>query len=110
MKASAILLVCVLACGTAQAQRVSIVSAKVLMSACSGSKQADLCDAYLDGFTDAIHANGQNHAIACIPQNVTGTELRDVVAHWLRDNPQAQHDTGEKVTRLSLQKAYPCKK
>ncbi len=110
MKGFAVLLACVLVCGAAQAQRVSKVSAKTLMTACSSTKQGDLCDAYLDGFTDAIRADGQDHAIACIPQSVTGTELRDVVAHWLRDNPQSQHDTGEKVTRLSLQKAYPCKK
>ena len=111
MRNLALLLVAAtLAAGTAQAQRVSKVGARTLMTACSGGKQAELCDAYLDGFTDAIRASGQDHAVACIPQSVTGTELRDVVAHWLRDNPASQHETGEKVTRLALQKAYPCSK
>ena len=107
-----LLVLCLLAATvtTAQAQRVSKVGAKTLMTACSGGKQAELCDAYLDGFTDAIRATGQNSALACIPQSVSGTELRDVVAHWLRDNPESQHETGEKVTRLALQKAYPCHK
>ena len=94
----------------AQAQRVSKVNATVLMKACSNPKQADLCDAYLDGFTDAIRASGQDHALACVPQSVAGTELRDVVVRWLRDNPESQHETGEKVARLALQKAYPCRK
>ena len=109
MKSVAVLLACLSVGGAAYAQRVSKVSAKVLMTACGGTKQAELCDAYLDGFTDAIRANGQDHALACIPQTVTGTELRDVVARWLRNNPESQHETGEKVTRLALQKAYPCR-
>ena len=108
MKSVAVVLACLAAGGAAQAQRVSKVSAKVLMTACSSTKQADLCDAYLDGFTDAIRASGQDHALACIPQTVTGTELRDVVVRWLRGNPEAQHETGEKVAHLALQKAYPC--
>ena len=110
MKRVAVVLALMAVAGAAHAQRVSKVSARVLMTACSSSKQADLCDAYLDGFTDAIRANGQDHALACIPQTVSGTELRDVVLHWLRDNPEAQHDTGEKIARLALQKAYPCHK
>ncbi len=105
-----LILAVILAAAPAHAQRVSKVGAKTLMTACAGGKQTELCDAYLDGFTDAIRANGQDHALACIPQSVTGTELRDVVAHWLRDNPESQHETGEKVTRMALQKAYPCHK
>ncbi len=108
MKRVAVILACLAMAGAAQAQRVSKVTAKVLMTACSSTKQADLCDAYLDGFTDAIRANGQDHALACIPQTVAGTELRDVLVRWLRDNPESQHETGEKVARLALQKAYPC--
>ncbi len=96
--------------GVAHAQRVSKVSAKVLMTACASAKQGDLCDAYLDGFTDAIRASGQANAVACVPQSVSGTELRDVVMQWLRANPTAQHETGEKVTHLALAKAYPCHK
>ena len=79
------------------------------MTACAG-KQAELCDAYLDGFSDAIEAGGKDHALACVPSSVTGTELRDVLIQYLKANPQDQHDTGEKVTRLALQKAYPCQK
>ena len=110
MKRVAVILVLMAAVGAAHAQRVSKVTARVLMTACSGGKQAELCDAYLDGFTDAIRANGQDHALACIPQTVSGTELRDVVVRWLRDNPESQHETGEKVAHLALQKAYPCRK
>ncbi len=110
MRTLTLALAATLAATTAQAQRVSKVSARTLMTACTNAKQGDLCDAYLDGFTDAIRASGQANALACIPQTVTGTELRDVVAQWLRANPESQHETGEKVTHLALQKAYPCHK
>lgn len=100
---------CVAACGTAHAQRASNVGARTLLTACIG-KQSQVCDAYLDGFSDAIRASGKDHALACIPSSVTGTELRDVVVQWLKANPQAQHDVAEKATRMALQKAYPCGK
>ena len=96
-----LLVLCLLAATvtTAQAQRVSKVGAKTLMTACSGGKQAELCDAYLDGFTDAIRANGQASALACIPQSVTGTELRDV------DRPLAARQSG--ITARDRREGHP---
>jgi hypothetical protein len=96
-----------LATTAAHAQRASNVDGVKLMKACNGS-QTEVCDAYLDGFGDAIHAGGKDHALACIPAASTGTELRDVLVTWLRANPQAQHDKAEKIARLAFQKAYPC--
>ncbi len=109
MKKIALVLACLAVAGAAHAQRASNVGAKTLLTACTG-KQTEVCDAYLDGFGDSIRASGKDHALACIPSAVTGTELRDVVVQWLRSNPQAQHDVAEKATRLALQKAYPCGK
>ena len=109
MRRVLIILACVAVAGVAHAQRRSNLGAHTLLTACTG-KQSELCDAYLDGFSDAIEAGGEEHALACIPNSVTGTELRDVLVQYLKANPQDQHDTGEKVTRLALQKAYPCKK
>jgi hypothetical protein len=96
-----------LACGTAAAQRVSKVDGAKLMAVCTG-KQVTGCDAYLDGFTDAIEEGGRAHALACVPKAATGTELRDVVVTWLKANPQAQHDNAATVARTALAKAYPC--
>lgn len=109
MKLAAIALATLALTTAAHAQRASKVSATTLMTACT-AKETRACDAYLDGFSDAIRAGGQDHALACIPNAATGTELRDVVVHWLRENPQSQHDLAEKVTRMALQKAYPCHK
>ncbi len=93
----------------AHAQRSSNVNGVVLMKACT-AHQTDTCDAYLDGFGDAIRAGGKTGALACIPANTTGTELRDVLVAYLRANPQTQHEKGEMITRLAFQKAYPCRK
>ena len=108
MRIILLIVACTTVAGAAHAQRHSNLGARTLLTACTG-KQAELCDAYLDGFSDAIEAGGKEHALACIPNSVTGTELRDVLVQYLKANPQDQHEIAEKVTRLALQKAYPCK-
>ena len=102
-------LACLLLSGTAFAQRVSNVNGKTLMAACTG-KQAETCDAYLDGFADAILEEGKANAAACVPRTATGTEIRDVVVTWLKANPQSQHEHGAEITKSALAKAYPCTK
>ncbi len=97
----------VLNAGLAQAQRVSNVDGRKLMAACT-ARQASACDAYLDGFADAIAQGGRSHALACVPRAATGTELRDVVLKWLRENPQAQSQKAGQIAGSALAKAYPC--
>ena len=98
-----------LACSPVQAQRVSNVTGRTLMSACTG-KQVTACDAYVDGFSDAIEAEGRDHAVACIPRTSTGTELRDVLTAYLRAHPEAQTMKAGLIATKALAAAYPCKR
>jgi hypothetical protein len=98
-----------LAGGTAHAQRVSNVKGTTLMKACTGSSFAQ-CDAYVDGFSDAISAGGKDHALACIPIAATGTELRDVLVKFLKDHPEDQHLKASTLASRAFAKAYPCGK
>ena len=102
-------LLAVLAAGTAHAQHVSNVTGVTLMKSCTGPKP-DQCDAYLDGFGDAITAGGKDHALACIPQASTGTELRDVLVKFLKDHPEDQHLKATLLATRAFSKAYPCRK
>lgn len=106
---AALLATTLLACTAAHAQRVSNVTGRLLMSACTG-KQADICDAYVDGFSDAIAAEGRDHALACIPRTSTGTELRDVLITYLRSHPEAQSLKASTIATKALAAAYPCHK
>ena len=95
--------------GTAHAQRVSNVTGRLLMTACTG-KQPAACDAYVDGFSDAIEAGGRDHALACIPRSSTGTELRDVLVTYLRSHPEAQSLKAGTIATKAFAAAYSCKK
>lgn len=96
-------------CGAAHAQRESKVNGTTLLIACTGT-HFEACDAYLDGFTDAILQEGKANAVACVPLAATGTELRDVVVKWLKTNPQSQHERGAAIAKQALAKAYPCRR
>ncbi len=98
-----------LAAGSAHAQRVSNVKGVTLLKACKGSSTT-ACDAYVDGFADAISAGGKDHALACIPIAATGTELRDVLVKFLEANPQDQHLKASSLATRAFSKAYPCNK
>lgn len=94
--------------GAAHAQRVSNVTGRTLMTACTG-KSTQACDAYVDGFGDAVFAGGKTHALACIPRASTGTELRDVLVAYLKAHPEVQSEKAYDITQKAFAKAYPCK-
>jgi hypothetical protein len=103
-----VLVLASLAGGVARAQRVSNVTGVTLLGACTG-KMVQACDAYVDGFSDAIAAGGREHALACVPRAATGTELRDVLVKFLKDHPEDQHLKASALATRAFAKAYPCK-
>ncbi len=104
-----LLAVSLLVAGGAQAQRVSNVKGTTLMKACTAAA-VTACDAYVDGFADAISAGGKDHALACIPVAATGTELRDVLVVYLKAHPEDQHVKAADIAAKAFAKAYPCRK
>jgi len=102
---AALAVACLLAAGAAHAQRVSNVLGVTLMKACTGA-DTKACDAYVDGYGDAI----SGHGVACIPIPATGTELRDVLVHYLKNHPEDQHEKAATIVKKAFSKAYPCNK
>jgi hypothetical protein len=90
----------------AQAQRVSKVDGNKLLSICS-STDIKACDAYLAGVGDAM-AEEPAPRRACIPARVTGTQLRDVVIKFLREEPAKRELSGGSLTVHAFAKAFPC--
>jgi hypothetical protein len=109
MRGAVLVLAIVMAACAAQAQRVSNVKGATLLQNCTGPSTL-ACDAYVDGFGDAIEAEGKASAVACIPPSVTGTELRDVLVKFLKDHPEHQHEKASKLAKQAFGKAYPCGK
>jgi hypothetical protein len=98
----------VLGAGAAHAQRVSKVDGNRLLAMCSVKAPGE-CDAYLSGVADSIEAQGRAKAEACIPTAVTGTQLRDVVIKYMRDNPQTRQMHAGALTMKAFSAAFPCR-
>ena len=97
-----------LGAGAAQAQRVSRVDGSRLLSMCMSSAKAE-CDAYLSGVADAIGVQGREHAAACIPTAVSGTQLREVVTKYISSNPQSRQQKAADLTLKAFAAAFPCR-
>lgn len=99
----------ILTAGAAQAQRESKVDGNKLLGLCTGGAKTN-CDAYLSGVADAIAAQGPDHAAACIPVAVTGTQLREVVVLYLHSHPQDLQLKAGALTTRAYASAFACKK
>jgi hypothetical protein len=101
-----ILAAALLAALPAHAQRVSKVNGSKLMAFCSG-EDIKGCDAYLAGVADAM-AEEPAPRRACIPNAVTGVQLRDVVLKLLRDAPEKRELPAARIVVHAYGKAFPC--
>ena len=109
MRKSVLVLACLAAAGTAQAQRESRVTGAKLLSLCTASAAAN-CDAYLSGVADAVAAQGPEHAPFCIPDAVTGRQLREVAIKYMHDHPQEMELKAGTVVTHAYTAAFACKK
>jgi hypothetical protein len=44
----------------------------------------------------------------CIPHEVNGYQIFDVLLYWLKDNPEERHQAPIKSIRAAIQAAWPC--
>ncbi len=107
MKFGLAILAAVLISGAAQAQRISKVNGSKLLSFCSAGRTVD-CDAYLSGVADAYAEQGKTAGI-CIPQAVTGVQMRLVVTKYLHDHPQELELPAGQVATHAFAGAFACK-
>jgi hypothetical protein len=103
----------------AHAQRSSTVNGTRLLQICESKRDAGICDAYINGVSDAITvyqqvAKQSNGAMVvpeavCVPSSATGVALRQKVVEWLRQHgPDRNRQAGLLVYR-ALRDSYPCK-
>jgi hypothetical protein len=97
--------VMILGAGAAQAQRVSKVNGTRLLAMCTVKAPTD-CEAYVSGVSDTL-AELKAKA-ACIPDAVTGRQLREVVVKYLNSNPQTRELKAGALTLKAYAAAFPC--
>ena len=86
-----------------------------LLERCSESASANpiqwgVCLGYVMAVADALGLGRPiNGARACLPPDVTGAQMMDVVRQWLDRNPARRHINGAALVVTALQQAFPCK-
>jgi hypothetical protein len=77
-----------------------------------GDFQSGLCAGFVAGIADA--ALGTSHGIlgrrACLPEQVTGAQARDVVKQFLEQHPEARHYAAARLVLDALAEALPRKR
>lgn len=106
--------------GSAMAQRSSNVTGANLLMFCTDRNfsRVQNCEAYLNGMADAFTGfmkfgprNPQGKplaAVACIPQRVTGRDLRLSVIKGLQQNPSLQSRQAADAVSVIYHTDFPC--
>lgn len=89
-------------------------SGNALLELCSkppGTRQYEVCLAYLVAISDALSHTGSTIGgyRSCRPHGVTSDQIRDVVTKWLRDNPNYRHLAAAGLVANALEDGFPCR-
>jgi hypothetical protein len=69
------------------------------------------CVAYVAGAVDAFNTTREANGLkSCIPAGVTISQLKDVTANFLRDNPADRNRSASALVFAATRKAWPCSK
>jgi hypothetical protein len=66
------------------------------------------CEVYLQGFNAALAEFPDSTRQACLPEGVTGSQMRDVLLKFLRNEPQVRQRRAGDLIMHAFSKAWPC--
>lgn len=84
-----------------------------LYERCNNSSEVDrgFCIGYAAGVADMLTIQelvGERPKRLCVPVEVTGGQLSDVVVKGLRDDPASRNQTASGLAAISIIEAFPC--
>lgn len=82
------------------------VSGNDLYAECSANTQ--LCLGFVEAVADSF--TSYEPSLLCLPGTVTNGQLVDIVAKFLRDNPEERHRTAYMLVAQAIGAAFPCPK
>ncbi len=68
------------------------------------------CEVYLQGYSAALTEIPHSASPACIPEGVTGSQLRDVILKYLHNTPEQRELPAARLIANAFHKAWPCPK
>ena len=106
----------------AQAQRYSSIDGTRLMNLCTARTKADVeeCTSYITGLSDAAtfyqellpedgSKGGRLPAYICVPNQVTGVQMREAVVTWARSHRDDLRRQASGVVLRALRDTYACR-
>lgn len=85
---------------------------KRLCSGVQGSREVELCAAYVSGVVSTLKFVGQSKntikPIGCLPASMTGEEMIAITNRYLRENPHLLNRDGAGLVSTAFTTAYPC--
>lgn len=101
----------------ASAEEYSFTDGNILHGWCNGNHEnlkfainASLCEGYIMGTYQALWASSyakDGTTETCIPSNVSGNQIRDIVKSYLVNNPSKRHTLGTLVVFDAVNQAFP---
>jgi Ssp1 endopeptidase immunity protein Rap1a len=88
----------------------AILTGNQLYEICTNTSEVQqaACLSYIDGVVDSFtDFRNAMKSPECLPQGVTGYQLRDVVVQWLAQHPQYRADTAASLVHGALFDAWP---
>lgn len=81
-----------------------------LHSDCSRESFAEkgICLGYIMAIADVLGSDQLYGRSACLPPNVSGGQVYDLVKQYLLNNPQDRHYAAKSIVVLVLSEAFPC--
>ena len=109
----------VLLAGTAHAERFSALNGTKLVEICTARDATD-CTSYIEGISDTVSfyqrlrpadgsKGGKLPAYVCVPEGVTGIQLREQVVGWAKQHPDLMGRQASGVVLRALDGLYACK-
>ena len=87
----------------------SFYSGNDLFGYCAGEvRNSDHCLGYTTGIVDALASGSIFGWKACVPEQVSAAQVRDIVVKYLQDNPQDRHYSAAAIAAKALSIAFPC--
>ena len=77
-----------------------------LLATCENDDRVSeaFCNGYISAVADAVDADRS----ACLPDEVTRGQLRDIAIGWLRAHPETRHYAAAKVVATAFAEEFPC--
>jgi Rap1a immunity proteins len=108
----ALALAALVSCATTGAAQAEFKTGNMIIADCESAAVEDrmVCLGYVEGVVGAMGMNAVNGYQACVPDHVTGNQVKDVAIAYIYAHPAKRHFAATGLVADALAGAFPCAK